>query len=206
MPSNSDTANGGPTAPHVAELKHLACEAGFAAVREAVARASTETLAAVVTSMSDPHYVLMLLVSDVPPAPAARRIAEAEARMRTAAFRALMSKQAGRLLDRQDVAALLGVSPATVGAMQRRRQILAVPFGREIRYPALQFENGKPIAGLQQLLMALGGMQPWVQLQSLLMPLEGFAPAPTSMLQLLRNGMPDEDLVQLCGLARSWAS
>ena len=195
-----------PIAAHVAELKQLASEAGLLAVQEAVARASIKTLAAVVTAMSDPHGVLMLLAADIPPAPHARLIAEATARSRTASFRARLSDQAGGMLDRREVAEMLGVSPATVGVLRRRREILGVRFGREIRYPGGQFLNGKTLAGLQRILMALGDMEPWVMLQSLLVPLTGFAPAPTSMLTLLRNGVSDDEVAKLCGLARSWAS
>lgn len=202
-PSESSDAS---TAPDFGALQEIAVGIGLGAVRYAVARASTKTLAAVVMSANDPHQALVLLAADLPPAPAARLIAEASARSRTASFRARLSEQAGGMLKRREVADLLGVKPATVGAMQQRREILGVPFGREIHYPAAQFREGRPVTGLHRLLVALGDMRPWVQLQSLLVPLSGFAPVPTTMLELLRTDLPDERIETLVRLARGWAS
>lgn len=206
MPVRPGATDELPAAHQHDELKRMVWERGVAATREAIARASLDTLVAIAAAGSDAHYVLTLLARDVPPAPPERLIADRKALARATEFRARLSEQAGGTLDPRSTALLLGVSRATVAAKRRRRQILGVPFARETRYPYAQFEHGKPLPGLDKLLASFGDMKPWVQLQMLLTPLEGFAPEPTSMIELLRRGVTDQELGKLCGLALSWNS
>lgn len=187
-------------------LKLMAWKRAIMAVSEAVEHSNADTLAAIAAAPSDSHYVLSLLPRDLTPAPPERAIAEQEARMRTAAFREEITEKAGGMLDREAVAALLNVSPATVDKQRLRRQIIGVPFGNEYRYPRDQFMNDRPLPGLKTILGAFDRMTPWDQLMMLVTPLDDFADEPRTIFQLLR-GNPDKDvLADLRSLAASWAA
>ncbi|MFZ3482117.1 hypothetical protein [Sphingomonas sp. 3-13AW] len=91
-------------------------------------------------------------------------------------------------------------------AKQRQRgQVLGVPYGNEIRYPAAQFAGGAVVPGLKPILTAFGDMDPWGQLQLLLAPLTGFGDPPASILSLLAKGVDPDVQTQLVRLVRGWA-
>ncbi|WP_336973001.1 hypothetical protein [Sphingobium aromaticiconvertens] len=101
---------------------------------------------------------------------------------------------------------MLDVQPAEVHALQGGRHILGVPYESGIRYPAVQFVDGKPLRNLDRMLQALGDMNPWEQLMLLTTPLEGYDEQPQTVLQLLAK-QPDTDrLHQLTALLSSWAA
>ena len=117
-----------------------------------------------------------------------------------------MAQRAGGMYDRDHVAAMVGVTPAAVEKQRQRRQILGVPYGTEIRYPAAQFANGEAVPSLKRVLEAFGDTDPWEQLMLLTTPVEGFGDGSENMLQLLK-GRPSQDrLRQIVGLASAWAA
>jgi hypothetical protein len=62
------------------------------------------------------------------------------------------------MLERGDVAAMFGVTPAAIDKQRQRRQILGVPYGTEICYPAAQFVDGEVPQGLKAVLEAFDDM------------------------------------------------
>jgi len=186
-------------------LRRRAMQALTEAVARALDSASEETLAAIVGAQ-DPREALAIAPRDLAPPPPERLAAERAARARTAAFRAGLAERAGGMFARADVAGLLGVTPAAIDKQRQRRQILGVPYGSELRYPAAQFRDGAPVAGLKPVLDALADMNPWGQLQLLAAPLEGFGDAPASILDLLARGADAGLRARLAQLAAGWAA
>ncbi|WP_415641607.1 hypothetical protein [Sphingomonas antarctica] len=160
---------------------------------------------AIVSARNDPGQALAVAPRDLAPAPPERLAAERAAKARTAHFRAEVAEKGGGMFARADVAQLLGVTPAAVDKQRQRGQILGVPYGNEIRFPAAQFKDGTVVAGIKPILAAFGDMNPWGQLQLLVAPLDGFGERPASILDLLSRGVGEDVRLQLTGLARGWA-
>jgi hypothetical protein len=100
--------------------------------------------------------------------------------------RALLLDRAEPALPVPEVARLLGIDEAGVEGMRATRRLLAVPFRGDWAYPAFQFRDGAALPGLNRLLEAHAGKDPWVILDLLLAPdpaLNGRAP-----LEALRDG------------------
>lgn len=193
-------------APEAGGLRGRALEALHAAVALAVDSASDETLEAIVSARNDPAQALAVAPRDLAPAPPERLVAERAAKARTVHFRAELAAKAGGMIARGDMADILGVTPAAVDKQRQRRQILGVPYGTEIRYPAGQLIGGRPASGLKPILAAFGDMDPWGQLQLLVAPIEGFSDKPASILDLLASGVDEVTQDQLVGLVRGWAA
>ncbi len=185
-------------------LRRRAIEVLNRAVASAIASASEGTLEAILAA-GDAAQALAVAPRDLPPAPPERLAAERAAKARTANFRTEVTEKAGGMFARADVAQLLDVTPAAVDKQRQRGQILGVPYGNDIRFPAAQFKDGAVVAGLKPVLAAFGDMNPWGQLQLLVAPLDGFAEQQTSILDLLARGVDDDVRAQLLGLVRSWA-
>lgn len=185
-------------------LRRRANEVLSRAVASAIASASEDTLAAILAA-GDAAQALAVAPRDLAPAPPERLAAERAAKARTANFRTELTKRAGGVFSRADVAQLLGVTPAAVDKQRQRGQILGVPYGNDIRFPAAQFKDGAVVAGLKPVLAEFGDMNPWGQLQLLVAPLDGFAEEQTSILDLLARGVDDGVRAQLLGLVRGWA-
>src|SRR3546814_20230143 len=98
-----------------------------------------------------------------------------------------MATRAGGMYDHDHVAAMLGVTPAAIEKQRQRRQILGVPYGSEIRYPAAQFAKGGAVSHLKRVLEAFGDTDPWEQLMLLTTPVEGFGDGSEPLLQLLKD-------------------
>ncbi|WP_153002549.1 hypothetical protein [Sphingomonas endophytica] len=186
-------------------LRRRAMQALTEAVARALDSASEETLAAIVGAQ-DAREALAIAPRDLAPPPPERLAAERAARARTAAFRAELAERAGGMYDRAELAELLGVTPAAIDKQRQRRQILGVPFGTEIRYPAAQFRDGAAVPGLKAVLDALGDMHPWGQLQLLVAPLDGFGDAPAPLLDLLATARDAAARARLAALAAGWAA
>ncbi|WP_380805937.1 hypothetical protein [Sphingobium tyrosinilyticum] len=101
---------------------------------------------------------LVIAARDIPPAPPERLAAVQAAQAATTRFRADLAAQAGGMYDRAQVAEFLSVTPAAVDKQRQRRQILGVPYGTEMRYPAAQFKDDEIIKGLKKVLEALRDM------------------------------------------------
>lgn len=186
-------------------LRRKALEKLTLAIAKAVEAASDETLADIVGS-HDLRHALAVAPRDIAPEAPADMEALKAARERTAQFRAEMAERAGGMFDRDHVAAMLGVSPAAIEKQRQRRQILGVPYGTEIRYPAAQFVDGEVPKGLKAVLEAFDDMNPWEQLMMLTTPLEGFGAQPETILQTLATRPEPGVLKQLAGLAASWSA
>lgn len=71
-------------------------------------------------------------------------------------------------LTTEQVATCLGISRQAVDKRRRSGKLLAVSLGkRGYHYPALQFVNGTVLEGLDRVLAALAGFDPWTQLMFL---------------------------------------
>lgn len=176
------------------------------AITRAVESASDATLEAIVGAAGDPAQALAVAPRDLAPVPPERLAAERAAKARTAHFRTELTGKAGGMYGRADVAGLLGVTPAAIDKQRQRGQILGVPYGSEVRFPAAQFKDGAVVPGLKAVLAAFGAMNSWGQLQLLVAPLDGFSDEPTSILGLLARGVDHGTHAQLIGLARGWAA
>lgn len=186
-------------------LRRKALEKLTLAIAKAVESASDDTLADIVGS-SDLRHALTVAPRDIAPESPADIAAIKAAREKTAQFREEMATRAGGMYDRAQVAAMLGVSTAAIDKQRQRRQILGVPYGPEIRYPAAQFVDGETVGHLKRILEAFDDTDPWQQLMLLTSPLEGFEAEPRTLLQLLAQ-KPDTDVLrQLVALASGWAN
>jgi DNA-directed RNA polymerase specialized sigma24 family protein len=111
----------------------------------------------------------------------------AGARARGAAMKSELLERAGGALSAGDVAELMEVTPAAVHARRQRGTLLAVRQANgEFIYPACQFGDDGPLAGLGQVLAAFRVEGAWTRLSVLL------SPAPSlrdeSPLDALRRG------------------
>ncbi len=94
--------------------------------------------------------------------------------------------RAGPLLSAAEVARLLGVEGAETGRLRDARGLLALRIDADWAYPALQVRDGAALPGLDRLLRAHCGKDPWAILDLLLAPdpaLNGRTP-----LEALRDG------------------
>ncbi|MDF0491099.1 hypothetical protein PX699_22715 [Sphingobium sp. H39-3-25] len=186
-------------------LRRKALEKLTLAIVKAVESASDDTLADIVGT-SDLRHALAIAPRDIAPESPADLEAIMAAREKTVRFREDMAARAGGMLDRADVAAMFGVTPAAIDKQRQRRQILGVPYGAEMRYPAAQFVDGEVLQGLKAVLEAFDDMNPWEQLMMLTTPLEGFGAQPETILQTLTRRPEPRVLKQLAALAASWAA
>lgn len=186
-------------------LRQLAFERLIKAVEQAVGSASSDTLADIIGA-SDLRQALSIAPRDIPPPPPERLAAVKAARTATTRFREELAQRAGGMYDRAEVAELLSLTPAAIDKQRQRRQILGVTYGTELRYPAAQFVDGAIVKGLKKVLEALSDMNPWGQLQLLTTPLEGFAPKPKTIFELLGSDPDPKVLEQITALAAGWAA
>jgi hypothetical protein len=87
-----------------------------------------------------------------------------------AKFRGLERKRqlveaAGGALTAQSVAELLGITRQAVDKRRTQNQLIALTQGkRGYIYPSFQFEDGKTLGGLEEVLQELRSFDPWMQL------------------------------------------
>ena len=82
---------------------------------------------------------------------------------------ALRKKQmleiSGGALSSEQVAEVLGISRQAVDKRRSSNQLLALTQGRRgYSYPSFQFEDGKTIKGLEEVLSQLKALDPWMQM------------------------------------------
>jgi hypothetical protein len=95
------------------------------------------------------------------------------AKLRGLELRQQMLKTAGGPLSSQRVAEILRISRQAVDKRRAANQLLALTQGRRgYTYPGFQFENGKTINGLEQVLAELRAVDPWMQLRFFTSPHE----------------------------------
>lgn len=120
---------------------------------------------------SDMGAVIDLLRSALPLLSAEREL-EPDLGTRIAALEAEddLIRRAGGLKDAKWVATYLGISPKSVAAKARRRELLAITRGDRNLYPAFQFQDGRVVGGLRDILLALPLTNGWSRLSFLLTP------------------------------------
>ncbi len=76
-----------------------------------------------------------------------------------------MLETAGGALTSEQVAEVLGISRQAVDKRRSSNQLLALTQGRRgYSYPSFQFEDGKTIPGLEEVLTELKALDPWMQM------------------------------------------
>lgn len=84
-----------------------------------------------------------------------------------------MLKKSGGVLSSETVAELLNVSRQAVDKRRTTNQLLALTQGRRgYAYPSFQFEDGKTLEGLDEVLRNLRALDPWMQLRFFTSPHE----------------------------------
>jgi hypothetical protein len=105
----------------------------------------------------------------------------ARVRMRGLLARRRLLEAEGGVVSAETAAQILGVSRQVIQKRRLRGRLLALPVGdRAFGYPAWQFgDDGRVIPGLEDVLAALAGHDPWMQLAFFLGPdarLDGSTP------------------------------
>jgi hypothetical protein len=80
---------------------------------------------------------------------------------RSAGHKAELLQRAGGAFNVAQVAELLGITRQAVDKRRREGKLLAVPRGSDFRYPAAQFADGEAVAGLREVLAAIGLRGRW---------------------------------------------
>jgi len=113
-----------------------------------------------------------------------------------AKFRGLKRKQqmletAGGALTSEQVAEILGISRQAVDKRRAATQLLALTQGRRgYSYPSFQFEDGRPITGLEEVLAELKELDPWMQMVFFTSPNERLGDK--TPLERLKKGLVSE--------------
>jgi hypothetical protein len=98
-----------------------------------------------------------------------------------------MLKKSGGVLSSGRVAALLNVSRQAIDKRRAANQLLALAQGRRgYGYPIFQFEDGKTLDGLEEVLKNLSALDPWMQLRFFTSPHERLDNA--TPIEALRSG------------------
>jgi hypothetical protein len=113
-----------------------------------------------------------------------------------AKFRGLKRKQqmlkaVGGALTSEQVAEVLGISRQAVDKRRASNRLLALTQGRRgYSYPSFQFEDGKTITGLEEILEELKELDPWMQLVFFTTPSERLGER--APVEKLKNGVVSE--------------
>ena len=87
------------------------------------------------------------------------------ARLRGLTLRQQMLETSGGTLTSEKVAKVLGISRQAVDKRRSSNRLLALTQGRRgYSYPSFQFEEGKTLKGLEEVLKNLSALDPWMQL------------------------------------------
>ncbi len=108
----------------------------------------------------------------------------------TRAKRRLLSAGGGAW-DARTVAEILATSDGEVETRRRGGGLLAVEREGVYAYPAWQFAGGHVLPGLPAVLVELGDLDPWMQLDFFLNPHVALAGADVTPLEALRGGATD---------------
>jgi hypothetical protein len=86
------------------------------------------------------------------------------AKLRGIEHRKRILEKLGGTLSAEQVAELIGISRQAVDRRRSQNQLIGLTQGkRGYAYPAFQFEDGKTLDGLKEVLDALSGHDPWMQ-------------------------------------------
>jgi hypothetical protein len=126
------------------------------------------------------------------------------AKLRGLNLRQQMLKTAGGSLTSEKVAELLGVSRQAVDKRRASNQLLALTQGkRGYSYPSFQFEEGKTLKGLEDVLGKLSALDPWMQLNFFTRPNERLGSS--TPIETLREGKVDDVLSVASGYGEQGA-
>jgi hypothetical protein len=166
------------------------------AIRALVDLAEQANLSAAIASASDYDLllnvlqqpeVLPLLVADDP---------LAKAKIRGLLAKPQILNAEGGCLSSDETAQLLGISREAVNKRRQHSKLIGLPAGRSYRYPVWQFQDGKTLKGLENVLKSLQVQDPWMQATWMLNENLRLGQSP---LNLLRNGQ-DEAVVEAASL------
>jgi hypothetical protein len=86
------------------------------------------------------------------------------AKLRGIEYRKRIIEKLGGTLSAEQVSELVGISRQAVDRRRSQNQLIGLTQGkRGYAYPAFQFEDGKTLDGLKEVLHALSGHDPWMQ-------------------------------------------
>jgi len=165
----------------------------------------TSTLIEAATAAPTDQLVMLEALSSAPwVAELAAKDPILEAKLRGLEIRQEMLQKAGGTLTSEGVADVLKVSRQAVDKRRAAHQLLALTQGRRgYSYPSFQFEDGKTLVGLDQVLAKLSALDPWMQLSFFTNPherLSGKTP-----LDFLQNGMVEDVVVAASGYGEQGA-
>jgi hypothetical protein len=134
----------------------------------------SNTLIDEATAAPTDHMVMLEALSS---APWATELAEDDplvaAKLRGLYRRQEMLRTAGGALTSEQVAEVLNLSRQAVDKRRSSNQLLALTQGRRgYSYPGFQFDEGKTLSGLEDVLKALSALDPWMQLNFFTSPIE----------------------------------
>jgi hypothetical protein len=113
------------------------------------------------------------------------------AKLRGFELRQEMLKKAEGVLTSEKVAELLNLSRQAVDKRRAAIQLLALTQGkRGYSYPSFQFEDGKTLAGIEEVLRNLSALDPWMQLTFFTSPHERLGNK--TPIEALRSGTVDD--------------
>ena len=127
-----------------------------------------------------------------------------------AKFRGLKRKQqmleaAGGSLTSEQVSEVLGISRQAVDKRRASNQLLALTQGkRGYSYPSFQFEDGKTITGLEEVLGELEDLDPWMQMVFFTSPNERLGDK--TPLERLKKGLVTEVKAAATGFGEQGAA
>jgi hypothetical protein len=115
-----------------------------------------------------------------------------------------MLKKSGGVLSSGEVAELLNVSRQAVDKRRAAHQLLALTQGRRgYSYPSFQFEEGKTLDGLEEVLRNLSALDPWMQLKFFTSPHERLGDK--TPMEALRSGRANDVLRAASGYGEQGA-
>jgi hypothetical protein len=113
------------------------------------------------------------------------------AKLRGLDLRQQMLKTSGGALSSEKVAEILGISRQAVDKRRASNQLLALTQGRRgYSYPSFQFDEGKTLKGLEDVLGKLCALDPWMQLIFFTRPNERLGG--NTPIEALRKGKVDD--------------
>jgi hypothetical protein len=116
-----------------------------------------------------------------------------------------MLETAGGTLTSEQAAEVLGISRQAVDKRRAAIQLLALTQGRRgYSYPSFQFEDGKPITGLEEVLAELKELDPWMQMVFFTSPNERLSDK--TPLERLKKGLVSEVKAAATGFGEQGAA
>jgi hypothetical protein len=118
------------------------------------------------TAAATDHLVMLEAVSSAPwVAELVSDDSVVAAKLRGLKLRQQMLETSGGTLTSEQVAKVLGISRQAVDKRRSSNQLLALTQGRRgYSYPSFQFDEGKTLKGLEEVLGKLSALDPWMQL------------------------------------------